>query len=148
MNNTNPYQYGYNNGNVNQQNVQNQSQTLAVVSLIFGIVTFLGSAFVIGTLPVFLVAMITGIIVLVKNKAGKGLAIAGIITSVIGAIISCALLAVCMPFVEFTMDLAENPETVIENYQENGEIPEALEGMDDEIVEAFMQGVIEGYYGG
>ncbi len=144
METNNPYQYGYN------QPVQqtNGSKGLAITSLVLGIITLIGSAFVIGTLPFALAAIITGVIAITKNKAGKGMAIAGVITAIIGAVISCILIAVTIPYISLGMEIVQNAPEIVENYQENGEIPETLEELDEQypgFAEAFMEEFIVEY---
>ena len=61
----------------------NQSKGMAIASMVLGIVGLVLSCLVIGIIPC-VIGLILGIVVLVKQKAGQGMAIAGIVTSLIG----------------------------------------------------------------
>ena len=60
-----------------------QSKGMAIASMVLGIVGLVLSCLVIGIIPC-VIGLILGIVVLVKQKAGQGMAIAGIVTSLIG----------------------------------------------------------------
>lgn len=65
---------------------KDQKATMAIFSLVFGILGLIGVCMIVG-FPLCIVGLILGIIVLVKKKDGKGLAIAGISLSVIGILL-------------------------------------------------------------
>lgn len=67
-------------------NKKRQGTGMAAMSLVFGIVGMVLGCLVIGIVPA-IISFILAIIVLSKGKPGKGMAIAGVITSVIGIMI-------------------------------------------------------------
>jgi len=100
------YQPNYNQQNYNQQNFTQQgwnpyggynpqmykkrksdNSGLAVASLALGITSLVGFLMFFISFPLAIVAVILGIVSLVKYKKGKGLAIGGIVTSVITIVV-------------------------------------------------------------
>lgn len=142
--NNNPYQYGFDN-NVNAE--KQESKAMAITGLVLSIIAFLGICFCIG-LPLGIAGLIICIIVLVKKKGGKGMAIAGTILSGLTVVISSVTLAMFVPvYQDMTKLVMEMPE-VIEDYQEDGSLPDYLEKYREqypEYFEAFMDGMIEEY---
>ena len=65
------------------EEIVKQSKGMAIASMVLGIVGLVLSCLVIGIIPC-VIGLILGIVVLVKQKAGQGMAIAGIVTSLIG----------------------------------------------------------------
>jgi len=89
----NPIAYGY--GYVNQErNLYGEEEKdiiMAVLSLVFGIIGIVTSAVFIG-LSFDIAAIVLGIVVLKRRYYGKKLAIAGLITSGIGVLLSIAMI--------------------------------------------------------
>lgn len=135
---TNSYDYGYDNGNGN-----NNKKGLAVAALILGILSLvLICTFCIPflTAPI---AIILAIISLVKKQAGKGMAIAGLIISAISLIIVGIMAGVFMPYTDDIMEWSENREEIVEEYRENGTIPDNIQEFCDRFhldSKAFMDG--------
>ncbi len=147
MENQNPYQYGYNNPNVQQPN-QNGSKAMSIVALVLGILAFLGCYCYCSALPFGIISIILAIIVIVKKKNGKGMAIASLILSIISVISSIGIIAAFTPMAEDMTTMVEDLPQIIEDYQEDGSLPDYLEEYREqypEIFDAFMQGMIEEY---
>lgn len=78
-----------------------QEQTLPVISLILGILALLVACFL-GGIPLGVIAVVLGILALNNEKrdpvkyGGKGMAIAGIVTGIIGFLISVFILLAAM----------------------------------------------------
>lgn len=148
----NPYQYGFDNNNNfnpnNQFNPQNnESKTMAIIALVLSIIAFLGICFCIG-LPFGIAALIISIIVLAKKKNGKGMAIAATIISSIAVLISAIMVAVIVPMYNDMIDFTMNLPEIVENYQEDGSLPDYLDEYREkypEYFDSFMDGVIEEY---
>lgn len=70
---------------------KDQKITMAVFSLVFGILGLISVCIVVG-FPLSIIGLVLGIIVLVKKKGGKEIAIAGIILSAIGFLLFFVLL--------------------------------------------------------
>lgn len=86
--NQNPYYNGYNSGQPNNGG-------LAVGSLVCGIISLLGFWSVI-TFFVAIVGVILGVVNIAQDNPNKGMAIAGIILSVLGFLLSIFFLVILM----------------------------------------------------
>ena len=77
---------------------QRRSSGLAIAALVCGVLALLSSWTVIGGILLGAVAVILGFVALARVKrglaAGRGLAIAGIITGILGTVLAIALIAV------------------------------------------------------
>lgn len=76
-----------------EENTKEEGEEMAVASLILGIIGMVFSCIAIGIFPA-LIGLILGIISASKNNKNKGIAIAGIITSVIAIIIFIIMLVI------------------------------------------------------
>lgn len=133
---TNSYDYGYDNGSNNKKGLAVAALVLGIVSLVL-ICTFC-LPFI--TAPI---AIILAIVSLVKKQAGKGMAIAGLIISAISLIVVGIMAAVFMPYSDDIMEWSENREEIVEEYRENGTIPEDIQEFCDRFhidSKAFMDG--------
>ena len=108
---------------------ENGSKGLSVAALIFGI---LGIICCCMGFPFAIIGLILAILALAKRKAGKGLAIAGLITSLITLIIS-AIVGISaipfMPYVDEMKDFFQDPQAAITEYEEDGTYPAWVEHM-------------------
>lgn len=68
-----------------------QSSSLAVCSLVLGILSIVFCLFPYLSIIIGLVGLIQGIVCLAQRRAGRGMAIAGIVTGVLGVMISILL---------------------------------------------------------
>ena len=124
---------------------ENGSKGLSVAALIFGILGILCCC--IG-FPFAIIGLILAIIALAKHKAGKGLAIAGLITSLITLIISAYMAISVLPYTDEIVDYTQNIETYVEQYQEDGSFPPLYEKfisegkMTEEQAQQFMDMVV------
>lgn len=71
-----------------------ESKVLAILSLIFGIIGIICCCLTYFGMIIAAVGIILGIIVLVKKKPGKGLAIAGIICGGVGFLLALVVLVI------------------------------------------------------
>ena len=111
---------------------ENGSKGLSVAALIFGILGILCCC--IG-FPFAIIGLILAIIALAKRKAGKGLAIAGLITSLITLIISAIVGISAIPFIPYVGEMGEffqDPQTAITEYEEDGTYPAWIDHMIDD----------------
>ncbi len=132
--------------------MENKSKTMSVIALICGILAILtcGCCF-----PCGIIAVILAIIVLVKNKGGKVMAIIGMVLSIISGLIISLFVITFMPMKDAIMELANDPEYYIEQYEENGTYPEFVEKLADmsnltgdkreQTMKEFMDAFIESY---
>ncbi|MBE6853882.1 MAG: hypothetical protein E7505_10515 [Ruminococcus sp.] len=105
---------------------------LSIAALIFGIISMLCCCM---GFPFAIIGLILAIIALVKRSGGKGMAIAGIITSGITLVISTIVAVSLIPFapyVEGFVELGENAEECIEEYEEYGVLPDVVQEMIDD----------------
>lgn len=63
---------------------QTESKGMAIASMVLGIVSLVLFCFVYVCVPCGIISIILGGITLAKKKAGKGMAIAGVVCSIIG----------------------------------------------------------------
>jgi energy-coupling factor transporter transmembrane protein EcfT len=78
----------------NKPIASNQPDTLAVLALIFGVVSFMGPGLLLG-IPAIVIAGVA----LKKNVAGRGLSIAGLVMGIISTVLSLLLLALLVFFI-------------------------------------------------
>lgn len=76
-----------------QYPAQPESTGLAIASMVLGIVGILTAWILIG-LPLALVGLVLGIVSIAKKKGGRGMAIAGIITSALALLFGVAMVAI------------------------------------------------------
>lgn len=129
----------------------NGSKGMAVASLIFGILSLVCCC--IG-FPFAIIGLILAIIVLAKHKNGKGLAIGGLITSIIClliSIITAVSMIPIMPYLGGFIELGTNMNEYIEEYNEDGTLPPVFDQMIDdglineEEADNAMQSMIDNY---
>lgn len=145
-----------------EENKNNGKKGFAIASLILGIVSVVCCCMGLGFIAAPL-SIIFGIIALVKNQSGKPMSIIGIVLSVISIIFMALIIAmygstakqVYSDYSKFIM----NADSVIEEYEETGELPDYLEKYTDDeydyIWESsgyddfydFFDDIIEGYNG-
>lgn len=147
--NSQPYD-DYSNGDINEQS-QNGSKSMAVTSMVLGIIALVICLCFILSIPLGIVSIILAIIVLVKKKNGKPFAITGLVTSIISILVSIVTLTTMMPYVEFGMELSKDPQaivTMIDDYQQDGTIPQNVLDMcggNQEVAKSFMDAFVQSY---
>lgn len=148
-NNYDPNMYNnnaYNNYEPYSEN--NGKKGMAIASMVLGIIALVTCICYCSAIPLGIVSIILAIIVLVKHKNGKGFAITGIITSAIGIIISIVTIALAGPVTDNMNDLIQNADVYVQEYTEDGTIPESVLDMfngNEELANQFMQGFSSGY---
>ena len=108
---------------------ENGSKGLSVAALIFGILGILCCCM---GFPFAIIGLILAIIALAKRKAGKGLAVAGLITSLITLIISTIVgisMVPFMPYVGEMKDFFQDPQAAVTEYEEDGTYPAWIDHM-------------------
>ena len=111
---------------------ENGSKGLSVAALIFGI---LGIICCCMGFPFAIIGLILAILALAKRKAGKGLAIAGLITSLITLIISAIVGISMIPVMPYFGEMGEffqDPQAAITEYEEDGTYPAWIDHMIDD----------------
>lgn len=80
--------------NMQQQtnNMPSQSKGLAIASMVLGIVSLVFFCFVYICIPCGLISIILGGVALANKKPGKGMAIAGLVCSIVGI----AIYVICL----------------------------------------------------
>lgn len=73
-------------------NMANQSKGLSIASMVLGIIALVFFCFVYICIPCGIISIILGGIALATKKAGKGMAIAGLVCSIIGI----AIYVICL----------------------------------------------------
>ncbi|MBR6107654.1 MAG: DUF4190 domain-containing protein [Oscillospiraceae bacterium] len=115
---------------------RHSSSGFAVASLVLGLVSLIGICCCAGLIDFITVplALIFGIVSLVKKRSGTGLAITGIITGTVSLLIIATMLYVIwplMPYAEEIVDdysrLTREQDTVFPAYEETGELPDYLQ---------------------
>lgn len=105
QNNDNGYQTfapnNYNGPIVVADAIPKKSGACAVTSLVCGIISILAFWSVAPSLIVSIVGLIFGIVNLAKKNPQKGMAIAGIITSLLGLLLSIAMVVICVAAVSY-----------------------------------------------
>lgn len=139
----NPYQYN------NIQDEQKQgSKALAIVGLILSIIALIGGLCYCVAIPFGLAGLIISIIVLAARKNGKGMGIAGLIMSIVALVTSVGVIVALGPIANDITRFQADIPSIVENYQDDGSLPDYLEKYREKYPEefdAFMEGVIEEY---
>lgn len=73
-------------------NMANESKGLSIASMVLGIISLVFFCFVYICIPCGLISIILGGVALATKKAGKGMAIAGLVCSIIGI----AIYVICL----------------------------------------------------
>ncbi len=139
MNNNNEVYYDQNVYYRGEEPNPNKSKKgLAIASLVLGIVSIVcfccGFGFV--TAPL---AIIFGIIALVKKEGGTAMSVVGIVLSAISIIVVAAVIALYwQPMSDYVRFIGE-AQPVIEEYKESGELPDYLEKYNGEKYEEFWE---------
>ena len=114
--------------------VDKPKKGLSVASLVLGICSWVLMCCCCMNLILAPISIILGIVSLVTHRAGKGMAIGGIITSGLSLLMILVLMIPNMVFVknidvlsEDYLTLCEDANTIFPEYAENGTIPECLE---------------------
>lgn len=120
------YQPVYNNGYgaVRQNTAKNSG--LAIASFIIAVVNLVVFRTLLSVIAVPL-SIVFAIISLAKKRTGTGFAIAGIVISVISAVIIGSAIAVFVRLYPDAKYFVQNEETIVQEYMENGTIPEYYE---------------------
>ncbi|MGN1412076.1 MAG: DUF4190 domain-containing protein [Oscillospiraceae bacterium] len=140
----------YSNDGMNEPS-QNGSKSMAITSMVLGIVALVICLCFILSIPLGIVSIILAIIVLVKKKNGKPFAITGLVTSILGILVSIVTLISMMPYIQFGMELSKDPNaivTMIDDYQQDGTIPQNVLdicGGNEEMAKSFMEGFVQSY---
>ena len=134
------------------EEVNTGSKSMAIVSLVLGIIALVTGICFCTAIPFGIVSIILAIIVLVKNKNGKSYGIAGIVTSALGIISSIVVIIMLRPFYDGMQvvleDLSENSEVIVEEYNEDGTIPQSVLDLfngNEEYAQQFMEGIVSSY---
>lgn len=131
-----------------QQPQTNGGKGMAITSMVLGIIALVTCICYCSAIPLGVVSIILAIIVLVKRKNGKPLAITGIITSAIAVIVSVLTLVLAGPIADNMNDLIQNADVYAQEYIEDGTIPQSVLDMfggDEELADQFMQGFSSSY---
>ncbi len=108
--------------------MENKSKGMAIVSLILGILSFITCGC---CCPLGIIAIILALIVLLKDKGGKVMAIISLILSAISILIITISTIKFMPLKDSMMDFSTNMDQYIEEYEEDGTYPEFVEELAD-----------------
>lgn len=73
-------------------NITNESKGLSIASMVLGIIALVFFCFVYICIPCGIISIILGGVALATKKAGKGMAIAGLVCSIIGI----AIYVICL----------------------------------------------------
>lgn len=95
----------------------NPSAGLAIASMVLGILGLLSSAFVVGGL-LGLIAVILGVIALIKRHGGKGMSIAGIATGAIAILVGAFFLLIALVALGGVQERANEVQAEAEAQQE------------------------------
>lgn len=139
----NPYQYS----SVAEEQKQG-SKALAIVGLVLSIIALIGGLCYCVAIPFGLAGLIISIIVLAAKKNGKGMGIASLIMSIVALVVSVGVIVALGPIANDMTRFQEDLPSIVEDYQEDGSLPDYLEKYRDKYPEefdAFMEGVIEEY---
>lgn len=143
----NQYNNAYNLGNQSDDQSKGSSG-LAITSMVLGILSLVCCFVYCGSIPLAIVSIILGVIVLVQKKKGKSFAIAGIVTSVVGVLMSIAILVLCKPYIQNMEAFVANQDQYVQEYQQSGQIPDIILDMfggNEEVAKQFMDGYVSGY---
>lgn len=144
-----PNSYDNYSNTVDEQTQGNKS--MAITSMVLGIISLVVCICFVLSIPLGIVSIILAIIVLVKKRNGKSFAIAGIVTSAISIVTSIVTIVLMMPYIQFGMEISKDPNALsvmIEEYQEDGTIPQSVLDLCDgneEMAKAFMDGFTQSY---
>lgn len=144
---TNQYNNAYNLGNQLDDQPKGSSG-LAITSMVLGILSLVCCFVYCGSIPLAIVSIILGIIVLAKKKKGKSFAIAGIVTSAIGILMSIAILILCKPYIQGMEAFVANQDQYVQQYQQSGQVPDIILDMfggNEDMAKQFMDGYVSGY---
>lgn len=106
----------------------NKSKGLAIASLVMGILSIISCGC---CCPLGVVAIIFAIIVLVKHKGGKVMAIIGMILSAISILYVIISTLMFLPLKDSYMDFVTNMDEYLEEYEEEGIYPEFVDELYD-----------------
>jgi O-antigen ligase len=124
------------------------SRTMAIVSMILGIIALVSCVCYCSAIPLGIVGIILAIIVLAKKKNGKPFAITGLVTSILGVVCSAVVLILYMPMVDNLEEFMNNVDEYVEDYQEDGTIPDTILEMfggNEDLAKNFMDGFSSSY---
>jgi hypothetical protein len=124
------------------------SKSMATTSMVFGILALVTCICFCTSVPFGVVSIVLAVLVLVRKKNGKPFAITGIITSGLGILISLVTTLLLMPYVEDMQEFSENADAYVQEYQENGTIPEPILEIcnnDEESAKQIMDSFVSGY---
>jgi len=116
--------------------MENESKGLSIAALVLGIISMVCCC--IG-FPFAIIGLILAVIALAKGKGGKGMAIGGLVTSIITLIISTIvgiMMIPVMPYfgdlIEFGREVGADPQGFVDEYEETGEFPDYINRMLEE----------------
>lgn len=109
---------------------------LAVASLVLGIIGLVCCCCGLGYIAAP-IALILGIISLVKGFGGKGMAIAGVILSAITAIVLIFFTISCAEYIKVYFKFVSEANEVIQEFEETGELPDYLDQFNGEEYKEF-----------
>ncbi|MBQ8923060.1 MAG: DUF4190 domain-containing protein [Oscillospiraceae bacterium] len=127
-------------GKAAQPSGNSQKNGFAVASLVLGLVSLFGICCCVGLVDIITIplALIFGIIALVKKRHANGLAITGIITSGVSLLILVTTLYIIWPLLPYAQDivsdysrLSREQDTVFPAYEQTGELPDYLQKYTD-----------------
>lgn len=124
------------------------SRNMAIVSMILGIVALVSCVCYCSAIPLGIVGIILAIIVLAKKKNGKPFAITGLVTSILALICSAVVLILYIPMLDNLQEFMENSDEYVQEYQEDGTIPDTILDMfngNEELANNFMEGFSSSY---
>ena len=127
------FQPAYNNGYQNQWAGQRQKTSepgLAIASMVIALVNLIIFRTLFSVIAVPL-SLIFAIVSLAKKKGGTGFAVTGIIASIISALIFGTVVFMIVKLYPDMMYFAENQQQIVEDYREEGKIPERFEKYTD-----------------
>jgi len=107
----------------------NGSKGLAIASLVLGILSLCSCC---SCFPLAIIGLIISIVVLVQKKNGKGLAIAGLITSAVALVVFIVSAVRFAPYASDYMDFVQNSAEYVQEYEEDGTYPPLFEKLIDE----------------
>lgn len=98
----------------------NPGKGMAIAAMVCGIVSICGFWIPFVSIPCGIVALVLGIIALVKKKDGKGMAIAGVATGSVGFLGTVLYILLALSAVNFVFNFAGNAvNDIVENANEN-----------------------------
>lgn len=115
------FQQGFENGNQpyytqgNGQEVPKESQTLAIVGMVLGILSLLCCCVTYLSIVLAVVSLVLSIVSIVQKKPGKGMAIAGIVCSAVALVIG--VVAIILSFAVFDSLTESDWQQIIKEIQ-------------------------------